>query len=49
MKNFWRYFTWVQLELNFIPNIIRDQFMDMSQIRIGEYAENFQFLSKYHK
>lgn len=46
MKNFWRYFTWVQLELNFIPNIIRDVFMDMSQIRYGEYAENFQFLSK---
>jgi len=46
MKNFWRYFTWVQLELNFIPNIIRDVFMDMSQIKYGEYAENFQFLSK---
>ena len=45
MKNFWRYFTWVQLELNFIPNIIRDYFMDMSQIKYGEYAENFQFLS----
>lgn len=41
MKNFWRYFTWVQLELNFIPNIIRDVFMDMSQIKYGEYAENF--------
>lgn len=24
MKNFWRYFTWVQLELNFLPNFIRD-------------------------
>jgi hypothetical protein len=46
MKNFWRYFAWVQLELNFLPNIIRDLFMDMSQIRYGEYAENFQFLSK---
>ncbi len=46
MKNFWRYFTWVQLELNFMPNIIRDVFMDMSQIKYGEYAENFQFLSK---
>jgi hypothetical protein len=45
MKNFWRYFTWVQLELNFIPNIIRDVFMDMSQIKYGEYAENFQFLN----
>ena len=30
MKNFWRYFTWVQLELNFLPNIIKDSFMDMS-------------------
>jgi hypothetical protein len=49
MKNFWRYFTWVQLELNFIPNIIRDQFMDMSQIKYGEYAENFQFLSNYSR
>lgn len=46
MKNFWRYFTWVQLELNFLPNIIRDVFMDMTQIRTGDYAENFQFLSK---
>ena len=46
MKNFWRYFTWVQFELNFLPNIIRDWFMDMSQIRVGDYAENFQFLSK---
>ena len=46
MQNFWRYFCWVQLELNFVPNIIRDLFMDMSQIRYGEYAENFQFLSK---
>ena len=49
MKNFWRYFTWVQLELNFLPNIIRDLFMDMSQIKYGEYAENFQFLSKHIK
>ena len=46
MKTFWRYFTWVQLELNYLPNIIRDLFMDMSQIRYGESAENFQFLSK---
>jgi hypothetical protein len=46
MKNFWRYFTWVQLELNFLPNIIIDLFMEMSQIRYGEHAENFQFLSK---
>jgi hypothetical protein len=45
MKNFWRYFTWVQLELNFLPNIIRDGFMEMSQIRQGDYAENFQFLN----
>ena len=41
MKNFWRYFTWVQLELNFMPNIIESYFMDMSQIKVGTYAENF--------
>lgn len=45
MKNFWRYFTWVQLELNFLPNIIREYFMDMEQISEGTYPENFQFLS----
>ena len=47
MKNFWRYFTWLQIELNFLPNLIADYFIDMSQIRVGDYAENFQFLSKF--
>ena len=29
-----------------MPNLIETYMMDMSQIKVGTYAENFQFLSR---
>lgn len=46
MQNLWKYFNWVSLEFKVIPNIFQLYLMDMNQIKMYSYSENFQFLSK---